>query len=846
MKKRSSTIRNLSGLIGASLVLAPPGVFALGVGQIEVYSALNQPLDAEIELHSATPDELATLSVDLASPRVFAQAGVDRLALLSGLEFSVRADARGHSIVKVSSKMPIREPVLDFLVELDWSQGRLVREFVVLLEPPGFAATRRPQAPARSARAPEPAPVETPPPPSPGGGEIYGPVARGETLWGIASRMRPDASIGMQEMMQALLRANPHAFVNNDINKLLAGATLRIPEYQEITGRPAPEGLAARPPEPPPATTPPSASGEQPSLRLESPELVEGAAQPALAAPGMESTPSASSESAVPTFQDSFRIKLKNDHLQLRIADLDELRNRINSLVGVDDAALAAVQGGEEASAEQPEAMSSPAPVGVEPVSPQAVGDESSELPSGSQEPAAPESGAPVAAEAEPTPSTPAVAKTAEPEGFEEAPVEKGTPDQGIDIVGLLLSLSKDPVMLFGGGAGLVLLIALIVLLVRRKKKPSAEEEVESRDAGFERIVAESQPSPAVAAAEAAGLRVSPAPAKKKPEDKTASATTSLERVDLLLAVGNYREAENIVRMALAEDPTNIALALKLLDIHYATGNAQGFVEEAEMLHDRLEGQSDSRWQHVLNMGRELCPGHAMFAEPGKAAAKPQDQPASASVVELHKPRVAETKSGKVDIGKNLPKEQVSEVTPGVKQSEKAPAGKEEDLVIDPFADLDWETSVQQKKQATPRKPEEKPAKAGAEKDEFDLDLESLDFSFDEKLPEPKADTAKTAPESKAYNPAAELKDLSFDFEEVPVAEHKPEELELPPLDSSQAGAAEPGETAEDYVETKLDLAVAYIDMDDAVGARSLLEEVLQEGNADQKKRAQDLLATLS
>jgi pilus assembly protein FimV len=256
--------------ISLALVFFVSGeVLAVGLGEIELDSALNEPLRAEIELLSATPDELANLTVALASADTFERYGIDRPFFLQEVQFQiVKSGGTEGNYVRLTSASPITEPFLTFLVEANWARGRLLREYTVLLDPPTYAPPAVQQAPAvqapsRSAptdsgrieRQPEPrpaapAPRTTPaytepayeePKPMPvqddtpydtaAGGDYY--VQRGETLWGLASRLRPDSRLTMNQTMLAIFEANPEAFGGN-INILRAGASLRIPSADEI------------------------------------------------------------------------------------------------------------------------------------------------------------------------------------------------------------------------------------------------------------------------------------------------------------------------------------------------------------------------------------------------------------------------------------------------------------------------------------------------------------------------------------------------------------------------------------------------------------------------------------
>ncbi len=278
-------MRNL-GLIVALCLAAvlPTNSLALGLGEIEVKSFLNQPLNAEIEVISARPGEIDDLLVSLASREAFSRAGLSRPRHLSDLRFQVRKSEDGEqAVIIVTTKDAVKEPFLNFLIEADWSKGRVLREFTVLLDPPFFANQPPPVEPvaiqpvAPSDEAPsvsqiaeqagvvptqpapiaaEPAPTITepialsestpapPPPPEPISQPSFTAptqdiirddvlVVRGNTLWSIASRFKaPDQT--MSQVMLAFQRANPNAFNNNNINNLKTGAVLRVPDASEI------------------------------------------------------------------------------------------------------------------------------------------------------------------------------------------------------------------------------------------------------------------------------------------------------------------------------------------------------------------------------------------------------------------------------------------------------------------------------------------------------------------------------------------------------------------------------------------------------------------------------------
>ena len=131
--------------------LTATNAVALGLGEIELKSSLNQPLNAEVELLSASDAELDELRVSIGSPEAFANAGIDRPLFLRKLKFDVMRNAEGNPVVRVTSRDVVREPFLDFLLELSWSKGRLLREYTVLVDPPVTMPAPAPVAPARAA-----------------------------------------------------------------------------------------------------------------------------------------------------------------------------------------------------------------------------------------------------------------------------------------------------------------------------------------------------------------------------------------------------------------------------------------------------------------------------------------------------------------------------------------------------------------------------------------------------------------------------------------------------------------------------------------------------------------------
>ena len=261
--------------LGVSLLTfaAPTVSLGLGLGDIEVESALNQPLKAQIQVLSVPAKDLDGVKVRLAPRNAFARVGIERVPVLGELRFSVSTDSNGHPVINVTSTRPVKEPFLDFLVQVEWPKGQLLREYTILLDPPvvmSQPATTVIQAPM-SARAPLSAPIASPPAgfssstgaslqgatapparqgtietdfsrswgaagPAGAGQSLSYQVKKGDTLGDIAQQYRPDRGASLQQTMLAFLRKNPEAFSQGNVNNLKAGYILRVPDRNEVLG----------------------------------------------------------------------------------------------------------------------------------------------------------------------------------------------------------------------------------------------------------------------------------------------------------------------------------------------------------------------------------------------------------------------------------------------------------------------------------------------------------------------------------------------------------------------------------------------------------------------------------
>jgi FimV-like protein len=271
------------------VLVVPTAGFAIGLGDIHVESALNEPLSARIEIVGATPEDLQDLRAAIANREMFQHYGVERPSFLTSTRFKVTHDAAGRPVLQVTSNEAFTEPVVSLLVDLRWDKGELIREYPLLLDPADFAtradvgtravvaartdAAARPDADKRAQaaethaaapapRSPESANSETAPSAeaasatgTANGGATVGQspailasdssgsgrptaavyrVASRDTLHAVARRVAKSRNeTVLQRTMIALFRANPTAFDGN-INRLHRGALLTVPSSEMV------------------------------------------------------------------------------------------------------------------------------------------------------------------------------------------------------------------------------------------------------------------------------------------------------------------------------------------------------------------------------------------------------------------------------------------------------------------------------------------------------------------------------------------------------------------------------------------------------------------------------------
>lgn len=258
-------VRKLAAALLGVGVFIPGLANALGLGEIKLNSALSEPLDAEIELVQVRELTATEILPSLASNEDFKAAGVERYQFLGDLKFEVVIGDNGRSYLKVRSRKPIKEPFLNFLVEVNWPAGRLLREYTMLLDPPIYSAqkaqpVKQAQAAPAVSKAATSSSTKTVSQPSytsseptytqasgTAGGSDTHTISSNDSLWSIAKNLKPSDSVSVQQTMIALQRYNPDAFIDGNINLLRRGQVLRAPteaQAMEVSSREAIEMVA--------------------------------------------------------------------------------------------------------------------------------------------------------------------------------------------------------------------------------------------------------------------------------------------------------------------------------------------------------------------------------------------------------------------------------------------------------------------------------------------------------------------------------------------------------------------------------------------------------------------------
>ncbi|WP_404941642.1 FimV/HubP family polar landmark protein [Pseudomonas danubii] len=851
-------VRKLVLAIAAASALSSGMAQALGLGELTLKSSLNQPLVAEIELLDIKDLTAAEVVPSLAPAEEFAKAGVDRQAFLNDLSFTPVLNPGGKSVLRVTSSQPLSEPMVKFLVQVMWPNGRLLRDYSVLLDPSKFS----PQAAAAAQAAPVSGPA------------VNAPVTRAnkvskpeqyttaprDTLWEIAAKNRNGASI--QQTMLAIQALNPDAFIDGNINRLKAGRVLRLPDVVQSTALPQPKAIAevaaqnaawrqgrragARSQLQVDATRRAGAEKAPKQVNTKDNLSLVSADSGKAGGKGVAGDSKALNNKLAVTQESLDATRRDNAELKERMADLQSQLDKLQRLIELKNNQLAKLQAEGAAPVAQPTAVM-PAELVAKPEAPAAT---------------------PVVAQA----------PVSEPAANPAPDVPAAQADE--DKYGDLLT---NPILLglVGGGAIVAVLLLLLLLARRRKAQQEAEkhlrmaralseensdfaEELDLPEGSFEGLEVP-PPSVKLAPAPAPAPVVAPVPAA--PVER---ATDVLGQAQNHIDGGRLNQAAAILEEAVKLEPQRSDLRLKLMEVYAHQGDRSAFVAQERQLvangdnHAQVE-QLKSRFPAMV----------AVAATAGLAAAAVAAELDAQYVKELlDEPEPAEPAAPVegLDADFDLSLDDLEAASPAVVASE--PEVELEEFPLDD--DLSFGSVLEQQTAAQESLDDlgdfdldlgaDLPASTQSD-DDFLLSLEDdlkdlpagdvptvtestlddLDLSADFDLS--LADEMDAAAEPKdAF--ASELDDVNAELDRLAQSLDQPEPAT--PSFTAEDAAAAPEEADFDFlagsdeVATKLDLAQAYIDMGDNDGARDILGEVLSEGNEGQKSEAQEMLARLA
>ena len=837
-------LRKLPLAMAIALAVMPIQSQALGLGDITTRSVLNQSFKAEIKLLSVLPGELDGVKVSLASPEAFSRAGVERPFSLSYLKFETFRKDNGEAIIKVFSREAIKEPFLNFLVEVDWPKGRMVREFTVLLDPPMTTGKKQksfstPKSSAPSIKQVEPSnsfnDYQGQQAPSSSAQE-YGPVKRNETLWTIANRYRGN-NVSVNQMMMAILDANPQAFTGNNINNLKAGAVLRIPANDEVlnvSSRDAQQKVSEQYRDWKNSTV--SAKSAPKMMESESkPEMmtepmVETASQEEIARLKLSGSEVASemgtgadSDSEVVTQElISAQEKVVSSQgeaqdLRSQMSLMEQQLKDMQRLLELKDEQLAKIQAANDTgmAATDVEVAESDTEI-VEEIAAEEVVEETVEMVEESAMEAAPAEEmmeSEVAGESEvieaevaskPEVDLTAPAVVAEPEMKKPATPKK---EQGI-----VEMLTGSATMMGISIAVLVVLLALIWAAFSRRKDNSV---VVAPVSGLKKSDPE-EPSLVEPVADDASDEDNSFLSEFTPgdlnalQDEETGEVDPVSEADVYIAYGRFDQAETLVQQALDADPDNSRYQNKLLEIHYANKDLDKFSTLATQMYEAgAENKDADAWNRAKLMGSELDPENPIFADA-------MDAPS-------------------MDLGDDLDMA-LSDLDSELSHDTDSPLG-DFDAMSDQLEDLDLDAVA---------------GKSDVVADEVVADeviaepeeVESLSLD----LPEIELEASPVSDDIAIDELAAELESFDLDSDESASIQLEAPEIEELPADDMLLPDDDDlslGLDAADDVTTKIDLAQAYMEMGDKEGARGILEEVVEEGSEAQKQQAKALLSEI-
>jgi pilus assembly protein FimV len=601
-------LRKLALAVGLASALGAELASALGLGELKLNSALNQPLDAEIELLNIKDLSKDEILVNLAALEEFQRAGVDRLYFLTGLKFTIDLGGPSGPVVRVTTRNPVNEPYLNFLLKAEWPSGNLMREYTLLLDLPTFsndsvrpikrAETKTSRSntvrqPATDSSRSQSTPVsrENSNVSAQQGGSVYGPVSSTDTMWGIALKVRPDRSLSVQQTMLAIQRANPDAFINDNINLLRKGQVLRIPSHNEILDMSARQAIS-QVAEQNTAWTGKSAEREsaapldaanRPSTVRRDSDEVEGrvklgvdadSGNTGYGAGSDESRGEALDNERAISLEELDKSKRQNGELKSRVSDLEAQIETMERMMEIANNDLRAMQ-----------------------LAGQNAGESSGQLPDAT----ATDSAEAVVNATDEAEEAKVVAK---PKSSNKV-VRRAPPKDKS-----LIDLALDNILYIGGG--LLVLVGGVWMFLRRRKESEDFEEFEEFDEPEELagVAISAEPD---AGDELDALDLDDATAASsddldassdndsldvQPSEITAEAETSdvVGEVDIYIAYGKLDQAEQMLLKSLEGDANQVPVLLKLLEVYSESENTEGF---------------DQYYSHLEGLGDDLAIGRA-------------------------------------------------------------------------------------------------------------------------------------------------------------------------------------------------------------------------------------------
>lgn len=877
---RIGALASAIALLGS---LASLEAHALALGRITVQSALGEPLRAEIEIPDIKPEEASSLKAGVAHADTFRAAGLEYGSVAAGVEVSLQRRADGRSFLRLSSNRPVTEPFVDLILEASWSNGRITRDYTMLFDPPTLRSGTAvaPTAPVLSSRPSAPpakgiASIPYSPPAGPGarpapvakapaatpervpaGGDKQVTVKAGDTAGKIAAQNRP-ASVSLDQMLVALLRSNPDAFIGGNVNRVKSGAVLDIPSAETasaISAGEASQTIVAQSKdfnafrrklaEGVPATQMASAD-RQAGGKVQA--KVEDRAPASTTPDKLTLSKGAVQGKAAPTAAEEKIAKerqAKED--STRVAELSKNINDLNKLGSAPAGTPAGKAPGVAVPAPAPVAAATPAPAAITPapapavaapvptMQPASAADSSvtatAAAPALAAASAADASAVPAAAASQPAPAASAV--VAAPVAVVKKPVVIPPPPPEPSLLDELL---ENPLILPVAG-GLLVLLAGFGFYRYRQRGGSAQVDssfLESRlqpdsffgASGGQRIDTNE------GNATGSSLVYSPS------QLDAAGDVDPVAEADVYLAYGRDLQAEEILKEAMRTSPTRVAIHAKLMEIYAKRRDSKAFETVAIEAFNLTHGNGPE-WAYITEMGRELDPANPMYqpgGQPGGAAkaggtsafspggtvamvAQPGHAPAPAMDVDL-------------DLDFSLDDEpDTAATTPAVISAPPPPPPPQPAVAHKPEPaplNMDFSSATV----ALPTAAAPKPVVADPE----DFLSEGLNFTPEPFTPAPKP----VAPVKAVAAPAPAVADsgmLEFDLGSLSLDLNGPTtESPAHPLEVS----------SDDPLETKFLLAEEFRSLGDSDGARSLAEEVMAEAKGPLKVKAQAFLNALS